>query len=166
MYHQLRIHTPSKRDTICECTKLRWRIFNTIWRINRSGSNPGREKVILTQLTSVYYDKGPHALPLGRIESCRMQGIPCTSYNSLYAQIDPVVLPDVLSLVGERCSVNDMYCGLLATVPLINKPAVLKERMHDKKKEITNLTTEYNQKVRALFAEINELNEELQMITD
>ena len=56
------------------------------------GNNPGRRKVIDYQLNSS-----------NRTELADLQGITCT-HNSVYAQIDPVVLPDVLALVGDECT--------------------------------------------------------------
>lgn len=117
------------------------------------GDNPGRRKVIDYQLDTDI------------TELANLQGVPCTTNSSIYAQIDPVVLPDVLAIVGKELLVTDMYGALVTTasdlMSLVNKPAVLKERMNDKRKQIA----EYNQKIGVLNAEINELNEELQSMS-
>ena len=133
---------------------IRWHIDNML---ENSGNNPGRRKVIDYQLNTT-----------DRTELANLQGITCTN-NSVYAQIDPVALPDVLSLVGRQCSQNDLYCALVATASdltsLVNKPVAIKEKIEKKKERIAHLTVEYNTKVGALTAEINELNEELQSLS-
>ena len=71
-------------------------------RINRlwSGGNPhrpGRAKVIGTQLNS---DK--------RMKLSYLQGVDY-SYGSLFADIEPVLLPEVLALIGGRHGPGEFY---------------------------------------------------------
>ena len=132
------------------------------------GSYPGRQKVIDCQL----YIKD-------RIELAKLQGITCPTHNSVYSQIDPVVLPDVLAIVGEECTHNDLYCALITTAPdltsLVNKPVAIKEQIEEKKERIASLNAEYKRKMEVLAAEnarqnsslnadILRLNEELQSL--
>ena len=65
----------------------------------------GRTKVIETQLQGSK-----------RMELCHLQGI-CQSYDSIFAQIEPVFLPEVLALVGEKLGQNELYRMLMATIP-------------------------------------------------
>jgi len=135
------------------------RHIDNMLKINDDDHNPGRRKVIQYQLNSS-----------NRTKLANLQGVTCTD-NSVYAQIDPIVLPEVLALIGEdkHCSQNDLYCALVATASdltsLVNKPVAIKEKIEKKKERIARLTVEYNQKVGALNAEINELNEELQSLS-
>jgi len=137
--------------------------------INEEGISVGKEKIIQYQLNSS-----------NRTELSDLQGITCPTHNSLYALIDPVVLPDVLSLVGRHCSQNDLYCALITTAPdltsLVNKPVAIKEKIEKKKERIASLNAEFKRKVEvlaaknkrqtsAINAEINDLNEELQSLS-
>ena len=77
--------------------------------------------------------------------SC-LQGIGY-SYSSLFADIEPVLLPEVLLLVGERHCQNEIYRMLVATAPdlvsIVNREAIVKQR------------------IATLTAELHELNKEL-----
>ena len=61
--------------------------------------------------------------------------------------IEPVLLPEVLSLVGKRHGQNELYRMLTATAPdlvsIVNREAILKQR------------------ISVLTAELHELNKEL-----
>lgn len=145
------------------------RHINEALTMNRCQSRKG--KVIQCQLDSI-----------NRAKLAKVQGVTCTD-SSVYAQIDPVVLPEVLALVGNECTHgdhDDMYCALVATaadlMSLVNKPVVLREQMHDKELEIAHRNRECKQKVdaiiaenerqtSALTAEISELNKKLQSLT-
>ena len=68
---------------------------------------------------------------------CHLQGVD-SPYSNIFAETDPVVLPEILALIGGRsCGQGDFYRALVATAPeltsLVNKPAALKERMLEKK---------------------------------
>ena len=79
----------------------------------------GREKIIETQLNSNT-----------RMELCHLQGIDY-SYGSIFADIDPIILPEVLALVGGKYGQNEMYRMLLATAPdlatVVNRKDLLKQ---------------------------------------
>ena len=65
--------------------------------------------------------------------------------------------------------IDDMYCALVATasdlMSLVNKPVAIKEKMEKKREGLLILLPNTTQKVGALTAEINELNEELQSLS-
>eukprot|EP00984_Skeletonema_dohrnii_P015595 scaffold6773_cov115-Skeletonema_dohrnii-CCMP3373.AAC.5 len=73
--------------------------------INRNnGSDPeaaGIEKVIQTQLHSET-----------RAVLCRLQGID----RSLYSEIDPLHLPEVLSLIAQRHGQGELYAAVVSTI--------------------------------------------------
>ena len=71
--------------------------------INRR-NNPeeaGRMKVIQTQLHSQT-----------RAELCRLQGIECSMFN----EIDPLLLPEVLSLIGRHHGQGELYIAVLQSI--------------------------------------------------
>ena len=119
----------------------------------------GREKIIDTQLDSKKQQ-----------QLCRLQGVTCP-YSSIFAQIDPLVLPEVLALIGNRYYwriSSDLYCALVATAPeltsLVNKPVALKEKIAKKQAQIDALTAEYRREMNTLTAEMSKMNEELQSL--
>ena len=61
----------------------------------------GRFKVLTIQLNS---DR--------RMDQCRIQGVPY-SYSSIFSDIDALVLPEVLSLVGQTHGQNELYRMLI-----------------------------------------------------
>ena len=96
----------------------------------------GREKVISTQLDSTK-----------RQRLCHLQGFD-SPYNNIFAEIDPVVLPDILALIGGRsCGQSDLYRALVATAPeltsLINRKALLQKAISKNAADIAALDVEY-----------------------
>eukprot|EP00984_Skeletonema_dohrnii_P015593 scaffold6773_cov115-Skeletonema_dohrnii-CCMP3373.AAC.3 len=81
------------------------RYIDTATMINeRYVSDPeaaGREKVIQTQLNSKT-----------RAVLCRLQGID----RSLYSEIDPLHLPEVLSLIAQRHGQGELYAAVLSSI--------------------------------------------------
>ena len=113
---------------------------------NRHYHHAGKQKIIHYQFNH-----------LNRTELATLQGITPPTHNSVYVQIDPVVLPDVLAMIGENCTHSDMYLALIATASdltsLINKPAVFKERIEKNERKAAALTAEYERKAAALKAD-------------
>jgi len=70
-------------------------------RINTCYTRPAREKLIQTQLHSQ-----------NRAELCRLQGID----RSLYNEIDPLHLPEVLSLIGQNHGRGELYVALSSSI--------------------------------------------------
>ena len=113
---------------------------------NRHYHHAGKQKIINYQFNH-----------LNRTELATLQGIVPPTHNSVYVQIDPVVLPDVLAMIGENCTHSDMYLALIATASdltsLVNKPAVFKERIEKNERKAAALTAEYEREAAALKAD-------------
>ena len=135
--------------------------------IHAALKSSGREKVIDTQFNSNT-----------RIALCRLQDIDY-SHGSIFADIDPILLPEVLALVGGRHGQRELYRMLLATVPYVastvNKQIALKERIAEKAAEIAaldaayerhiaDLTVKHLRKTAAITAEKLQLIEDLASI--
>ena len=80
-------------------------LINTATRINKSfegdPETAGREKVIQTQLNSKT-----------RADLTALQGV----NHSLYSEIDPLHLPEVLALVGRRLGQKELYTALRSAI--------------------------------------------------
>ena len=101
--------------------------------------NPSRKKVIKFQLNSNV-----------RMTLCHLQGIEY-SYNGIFSEIDALVLPELLALVGQNHGQSEMYRLLIAVVSdlasTVNREAVLKDRMDENTAQIAVLKTEYERKL-------------------
>ena len=125
-------------------------------RENRGISDgAGRAKVIETQLNSD-----------ARMELCHLQGIDY-SYGSLFVEVDPILLPDVLALVGDKYGQNELYRMLISTAPdlasIVNEKVALKERMAEKTARIAAINAGWRQ-TAALIHDNLQMNEELASI--
>jgi len=112
------------------------------------GGNPravSRAKVVETQLCSYT-----------RMKLSRLQLVECR-YSSILPQIEPVLLPNVLAMVGDVHGQSELYRMLNATVSdlasIVNKKTALKERMADNESRILTLNTEYAREKSALLVE-------------
>ena len=134
------LELPESTDATIE--ELQRRIKAAIG-MNETQVEAGRAKVIETQLDT---DK--------RMELCHMQGIDY-SYESIFANIEPILLPEVLLLVGGNHGHCELYRMLLATAPdlvsIVNRNAVVKQ-----------MIAENSARISALAAENLALNEELE----
>lgn len=108
----------------------------------------GRAKVIETQLNSDT-----------RMELCNLQGINF-SYSGIFEEIDPILLPDVLAMVGRGRGLkhlHELYRMLITTVPdlvsIVNKRVAIQERIAKNRARIANLTADYQRQQAALTAE-------------
>jgi len=72
---------------------------------NPNSHTAGREKVIRCQLDSQK-----------RKEICQVQDIEYTP-GSIFADIEPVLLPQILALIGERHGQSELYSALIHTAP-------------------------------------------------
>ena len=99
------------------------------------------------------------------MQLARLQGVP---YSSIFADIDPVLLPDVLAFVGDKCGQKDLYCALVATAPeltsLINRKALLKDTMTKNTADITALDTKYARQRLALTDKRDVLNKRMALL--
>ena len=112
-------------------------------------SNPGYTKVIKYQLNSQ-----------ARKEFCDLQGIEYTA-GSIFADIEPTLLPKVLSLIGNRNGQSELYTALIPTAPdllsYIDRKALIKDtlvkveaRGVTLKDECAQKVAEYERKIAAL----------------
>eukprot|EP00985_Skeletonema_marinoi_P031126 scaffold36328_cov141-Skeletonema_marinoi.AAC.5 len=90
--------------------------------IDNDPEEAGREKVIQTQLNSVE-----------RAELAALQGVDCSL--SLYSEIDPLYLPEVLELVQEYHGMSELYVALKSSTPglisIVNrKEYILQQRAY------------------------------------
>eukprot|EP00984_Skeletonema_dohrnii_P018871 scaffold8924_cov106-Skeletonema_dohrnii-CCMP3373.AAC.6 len=115
-------------------------------RINKCYTRPAREKVIHTQLHSQ-----------NRAELCRLQGID----RSLYSEIDPLHLPEVLSLIGQNHEQGELYVALsssiIALFSTINRQRCIqqeKEYHAAKAAEHAEIAAEHRAKVEELENEL------------
>mmetsp|Transcript_20877 Transcript_20877/g.39500 ORF Transcript_20877/g.39500 Transcript_20877/m.39500 type:complete len:176 (+) Transcript_20877:574-1101(+) len=113
--------------------------------INRGSDAPGQLKVIETQLNSVL-----------RMELCHLQGIEY-SYNSIFANIDDVFLPNIIALAGQEHGQDELYRMLIATAPdltsIISRRAVLPERIAENTAQVVALNAAHVRQVADLKAE-------------
>jgi hypothetical protein len=149
--------------------------INSAIQINKGNEGnshaAGRAKVIATQLNSN-----------ARMDLCRLQGVDY-SYGSIFAEIKPILFPEVLSLTGGNHGQNELYEMLLATVPdlvsIVNREGCLKQKRAENSARISALvddnfrvnqelasiesaeTNRMMQRVAALTAELHELNKSL-----
>lgn len=105
----------------------------------------GREKVVATQLRS---------------ETRReLSGLQCLEYryDGLFPQIDPVLLPNVLAVVGERHGRGELFSMLKATAPdlasVVDRRSALVQRLADNASRIDAIDAEYEIQASALLAE-------------
>ena len=132
-------HTLTKlslpRSTDATIKKLKNYIDDSITINERHRGNPhsaGRAKVIATQLNS---NK--------RIEFCRLQGL-AYSYDSAVSEIEPLLLPEALALVGKNHDQRELYQILIATVPhlvsIVDRRAVIRQQISANAAQIAALT--------------------------
>ena len=130
--------------------------------VRRDGrTRDGRSKVIEFQLNSVKRE-ALHCL----------QGIDYC-YSSIFAEIDPLVLPDVLALVNREHGQTELYRMLANSASdlfsTVNRKVVLKQKLAEKNKEIANKKIEMaslTSQMAALSAEVSEINVELESIEE
>lgn len=95
--------------------------------------NPARAKIITYQLGSYM-----------RKEFCSMQGIEYTSIGSLFADINPKLLPDILALIGGNHGQSELYTALIQMVPdllsCIDRNAMIKDEMARNSSQMAELT--------------------------
>ena len=92
---------------------------------NLSENNPeaaGRDKMIHTQLNSTQ-----------RAELADFQGV----NRSLYSEINPLHLPEVLSLVGQHHGQGELYVALRSSIAGVISTVIKKQCLHPNKEHIT-----------------------------
>ncbi|KAL9184757.1 hypothetical protein ACHAXT_012727 [Thalassiosira profunda] len=110
-------------EEIRRSTGVMTHVHNTLAINEENDGDPeaaGKAKVLDTQL-----DRPT------REEFARLQGIECPTYHELFSDLDAVLLPDVLALVGDRnYAQNELYPVVVAKasdlVSLIDREAMLR----------------------------------------
>eukprot|EP00984_Skeletonema_dohrnii_P001357 scaffold433_cov83-Skeletonema_dohrnii-CCMP3373.AAC.1 len=106
----------------------------------------GREKVIQTQLNSVE-----------RAELAALQGVDCSL--SLYSEIDPLYLPEVLELVQEYHGMSELYVALKSSAPGLISIVNRKEYILQQRAYHSALVAEHAGIVEDLDAELAAIEE-------
>ena len=108
-------------------------------------SNPGRTKIIATQLNSVT-----------RAFMCRLQGIEYL-YESIFSDMDALILPEVLALVAEEHEQTELFHMLVTVAPdlssIVNRPVSLREQINTNEELVATLHNKRERKAAALKAE-------------
>ena len=123
--------------------------INEALKINRNNQDPhaaGRAKVIKYQLNSQ-----------NRKEACYLQGTEYSAETNILADIEPILLPQILALVGEKHGQSELYTALLPTAPelmsFIDRKAMIEDEKGRNAVHTTALKAEYERKMAALNAE-------------
>jgi len=110
--------------------------INAALHMNKTNTNSeatGRAKVIRYQLNSQI-----------RKKLCHLQGIEYTSIGSLFADIEPKLLPDILALIGENHGQCELYTTLIQMVPdllsCIDRNSMIKYEMARNSLQMVELT--------------------------
>jgi len=108
------------------------KFINVFTKLNNR-PNPRRVKVVYAQLKSQ-----------NRKGLCQIQGIDY-SYESIFSEIDALVLLEVLSFVAWHHKQTELFRMLVTVAPdlssIVNRPAFLKERIVEYEREIAALNT-------------------------
>lgn len=149
----LNLNPPMRSDErIIKMINILKKYINAFTKIN-NGGNPGRTKVIQIHLKS-------H----NRKDLCWIQGIEY-SHESIFSEIDPLVLPEVLSFVARKQirdknahlkTQTELFRMLVTVAPdlssTVNRPLCLKERIEDNEAKVVALGIEHEQKIAAMNA--------------
>jgi len=90
---------------------------------NESSHAAGRAKVIKYHLNSE-----------NRKELCNIQGIGYVSIGKLLEDVEPILLPRIISLIGEEHGHNELYTALVSTAPALLSYNVDAKNMSGKKR--------------------------------
>eukprot|EP00985_Skeletonema_marinoi_P014096 scaffold7078_cov148-Skeletonema_marinoi.AAC.3 len=122
------------------------------------GSNPeaaGREKVIQTQLHS---EK--------RAALCRLQGVD----HSVFSEIDPLHLPEILSLIGQRHGQGELYAAVLSSIMTLFSTVNMKKCIHQKRTyhaaivaKHAAIVAEHRTKIEELDAKLTSMDEAVEV---
>jgi len=128
---------------------------NIVTMINeRYVSDPeaaGRQKVIQTQLNSKT-----------RAVLCRLQGID----RSLYSEIDPLHLPEVLSLIAQRHGQGELYAAVLSSIMTLFSTVNREKCIQQKMEYHAAKSAEYEAMAAGHRTKLEELDKELATIKE
>ena len=116
------------------------RQINMASKINRLPGEAGREKVIQTQLNSKR-----------RAELAAMQG---ANNESLYSEIDPLHLPEVLALVGRHHGQGELFVALRSSIAEVMSTVNRKECLKQENSYYSAKIAEFRAKMEANEAEL------------
>eukprot|EP00985_Skeletonema_marinoi_P021045 scaffold12694_cov141-Skeletonema_marinoi.AAC.3 len=120
----------------------------------RNGSDPnaaGRKKVIQTQL---------HSETIAVL--CRLQGID----RSLYSEIDPLHLPEVLSLIAQRHGQGELYAAVLSSIMTLFSTVNREKCIQQKMEYHAAKSAEYEAMAAGHRTKLEELDKELATIKE
>jgi len=117
------------------CDNIYTHILSALQTNRYNGSHAaGRAKVMRSQLNSQT-----------RKKFCELQGIDYCSVGNLFENIEPVLLPQILSLIEERYKQNSLYSALLPIAPdllsFIDRKALIHYSIAENKEDISYLTS-------------------------
>ena len=112
----------------------------------------GKEKVIQTQLLST-----------NRAELCRLQEV---DHHSVFSEIDPIHLPEVLSLIGERHGQGELYVALISSIMSLFSTMSREGCIQQEKEYYVAEIAEYRAKIAENKAKLEELDRELAAIKE
>jgi len=128
---------------------------NVATEINgNSGSDPeaaGKEKIIQTLLHS-----------MKRSQLCRLQGID----RSLYSEIDPLHLPEVLSLIAQRHGQGELYAAVLSSIMTLFSTVNREKCIQQKMEYHAAKSAEYEAMAAGHRTKLEELDKELATIKE
>ena len=98
---------------------------------------------------------------------CELQGIEYTP-GSIFADIEPVLLPDILALIRSRHGQSELYTALIHTAPdllsFIDRKALIQDIMAKNTARAAALKAKYEREMAILTAKNNELSHRLALI--
>jgi len=87
---------------------------------------------------------------------CNLQGIEY-SYSNIFADIEPVLLPLILALIGDRHGQSEFYTALVQTAPdllsYIDRKGLIRDVMTKNTTRVADLSDEFESKVAECQAE-------------
>ena len=95
---------------------------------NESSHAAGRAKVIKYHLNSE-----------NRKELCNIQGIGYVSIGKLLEDVEPILLPRIISLIGREHGHNELYTALVSTAPALLSYNVDAKNMSGKKRQRSDM---------------------------
>ena len=120
--------------------------IDTAIDINSNEGSPeaaGRAKVIWTQLDSET-----------REELAGLQGV----NQSIYSEIDPLHLPEVLALVDDYHGQEELYCALISSIAgvisIVNRKECIRQQMVSRKQCLKQHRADLKAQIEAIEAEI------------
>ena len=136
----------------CACGENRIGSF-----LGSHGQNVGRVKVIKYQLNSNE-----------RKKLCHLQGVDYSSIGNLFADIEPILLPDILALISSHHGRSELYTALTQTAPnllsYIDRKAMIQDALAKMEAQRAALKVEYERKMADINDKTADLSSRLALI--